>query len=133
MKRLIALAALLAGSAAHSQPVDVGTGDWATLPEARQVGQRNIGLAVAEEVEQLRRKGSCKVPGLGPRRVDISVPFTLKFQNSWRVERIVMRDLGCPELETLLGRVVQRLASQGEFVAAGEPGWYRGVLDLTVD
>jgi hypothetical protein len=132
-KSAIALAALLAASAAHAQPVDVGTGDWANLPEARQTGQSHLGSAVAAAVEGIARKGDCKVAGLGPRGVDISVPFTLKFSSSWRVERIVLRDLGCPELETLLGRVVQRLAAQREFVAPNGPGWYRSVFDLTVD
>jgi hypothetical protein len=61
------------------------------------------------------------------------VPFTLKFQGSHQVEQIVMRDVGCPELETLLGRVVQRLAAEGEFVANKGPGWYRSVLELTIN
>jgi hypothetical protein len=130
---LIAIAALLAGSAAVAQPVDVGTGDWENLPEARQTGQNRMGSAVAAAVEAIARKGSCQVPGLGRRRVDISVPFTMKFQSSRRVEQIVLRDVGCPELETLLGRVVQRLAAEGDFLAPGEPGWYRSSFDLTIN
>jgi hypothetical protein len=132
MKKLLAVAALLAGSAVQAQPVDVGTGDWSKLPEARRTGLSNIGTATADAVEELGRKGTCRVPGLGPRRVDISVPFALKFRGS-RVEQIVLRDVGCPELETLLGRVVQRLAAQEEFVANKGPGWYRSVLELTVE
>jgi hypothetical protein len=33
----------------------------------------------------------------------------------------------------LVGRVVQRLAAQGEFVATDGPGWYRSVFDLTIE
>lgn len=133
MKKALAVAALLVSSAAHAQPVDVGTGDWARFPVARQTGQSQIGPAVADAVQTLGRSGTCRVPGLGPRRVNISVPFTLRFERSQQVERIVVRDVGCPELETLVGRVLQRLAAQGEFVATGGPGWYRSVFDLTID
>jgi hypothetical protein len=133
MRNLIAVAAFFAGSAAYAQPVDVGTGDWSTLPEARQRGQIAVGGAVATAIEVMARERKCNVPGMGPRRVDLSVPFTLKFNSPRQVERIVIRDLGCPELETLLGRVVQRLASEGEFIAGSTPGWYRSVLEMTID
>lgn len=134
MKKLIGLAILAtAATSAHAQQVDVGTGDWHSLPQARVLGNANIGRAVADEVERIGRQQSCSVDGLGTARVNLSIPFVLEFDSSQRVQRIVVKDVGCPELETLLGRVVQRLASFGEYGATQGPGWYRSVLELSID
>lgn len=134
MKKLIGMAILAtAATSVQAQQVDVGTGDWSNLPRARVVGNANVGQAVAAEVERIGRDRSCQVAGLGPRRVDIAIPFVLEIDSSQQVQRIVVKDIGCPELETLLGRVVQRLASIGEYSGTEGPGWYRSVLELSVD
>ncbi len=134
MKKLIGMAILAtAATSVQAQQVDVGTGDWSSLPRARVVGNANVGPAVAAEVERIGRDRSCQVEGLGPRRVDIAVPFVLEIDSSQHVQRIVVKDIGCPELETLLGQVVQRLAAIGEYSGTEGPGWYRSAIELSID
>lgn len=136
MLKLAALAIIAFGTAtvqAQAPTVDVGTGNWSALPEARVIGNVHIGSAVADEVARIGRERSCQVAGLGRDSVDLTVPFVLEFDDAGRVQRIVLRDIGCPELETLLGRAVQRLADLREYRPSAGPGWYRSALELSVD
>ena len=134
MKTIFAAMALLVGSAtAQAQQVDVGTGDWTQLPTARNLRSMTISEAAMQRVEAIGRRRTCAVPGLGPRRISLSVPFTIRFDEERRAQRIVLRDLGCPELETVLGRVVQGMAARGAYAPSGGPGWYRNALEFTIE
>lgn len=129
MKKLGLMTALVcSATAAGAQTVDVGTGNWERFPQAARSGRLYLSNGTMDAIEALGRQQACQVPGLGRSGVDIEVPFVLRFDDGGRVERIVLRDLGCPALEQLLATSLQGLASAGEFRPTGGPGWHRSTL-----
>lgn len=131
MKRLcIGLALLCSAAAAGAQAVDAGRGDWDRFPAAQDSGRRYLSAAAMDRIEEIARQGACRVPGLRRYPVDLSVPFVLRFNAAGSVERIVVRDLGCPELERLLGGALQEMAAAGEYRPTRGPGWYRSSIEF---
>ncbi len=122
--------ALSATSAAAQINVDVGTGDWSSIPEVRPRGNLRMADAQMDMIERVAEQGRCSVPGLGAQRVDISVPFLIRYGADGTVERIVLQDLRCPELEGALGAAVLHLARADEYRPRGSttPGWYRSEI-----
>jgi hypothetical protein len=79
-----------------------------------------------ERIAEVRR---CNVAGLRPEAVDISVPFLIRYGADGAVERIVLQDLDCPELEVALGAAVLHLARADEYRPRNVvPGWYRSEI-----
>lgn len=128
MKRFGLAIALFCSAAAGAQTVDVGRGDWQRFPEAGRSGRLYLSNGAMDAIEALGRQQACQVPGLGRSAVDINVPFVLRFDASGRVERIVLRDLGCPALEQVLAHSLQGLASAGEFRPTRGAGWHRSTI-----
>jgi hypothetical protein len=132
MKRswLMAAMALSATSAAAQTTVDVGTGDWSRIPEVQPRGNLRMADAQMDLIEDIAARGRCNVPGLSPQAVDINVPFLIRYGANGAVERIVLQDLHCPELEVALGAAVLHLARADEYRPRGNtvPGWYRSEI-----
>lgn len=125
---------VLFSASAAAQPVDVGTGDWSSIPEARTRGEFRMNDAQMDMIEQVAAEGRCNVPGLERRRVDINVPFLIRFAEDGEVERIVLQDLSCPQLEIALGAALLQLAEAGEYRPSGQPrGWYRSQIGFAND
>ncbi len=130
LSMLIVAVAMAAAPAAAQTTVDVGTGDWSRIPEVRPRGHMQMADAQMDMIEQVAGQGRCNVPGLGARAVDISVPFLIRYGANGTVERIVLQDLRCPELEVALGAAVLHLARADEYRPRGHtvPGWYRSEI-----
>ena len=119
-------------AAAGAQNVDVGTGDWSAIPEVQPRGLVRMADAQMDLIESVGASGRCNVPGLGREAVDLMVPFLIRFNSEGSVERIIMRDLSCPELEVALGAAVVHLARANEYrLRSGSPaGWYRSEISF---
>ena len=130
LSMLVIAAAISATSAAAQTTVDVGTGDWSRIPEVQPRGQLRMADAQMDAIEQIAEQRRCNVPGLSPQAVDISVPFLIRYGANGSVERIVLQDLRCPELEVALGAAVLHLARADEYRPRGNtiPGWYRSQI-----
>ena len=127
---LIVAAALTATGAMAQTNVDVGKGDWSRIPEVQPRGQLRMADAQMDQIERIAAEGRCSVPGLNRTAVDISVPFLIRYGADGSVERIVLQDLSCPELEVTLGAAVLHLARADEYRPRGTtvPGWYRSQI-----
>ena len=131
MKHLVLGLALLGCAApAGAQAVEVGRADWDRFPAAQASGRRYLSVETMDAIETLARDGDCRLPGLRPRQVRLDVPFALRFDASGRVERIILNDLGCPDLERLLGQAVQEMALAGEYRPTRGAGWYRSSVQF---
>ena len=132
MKRSLLMVALAftATSAAAQTTVDVGTGDWSRIPAVQPRGQLRMADAQMDLIEQIAAQGRCRVAGLSREAVDINVPFLIRYGANGSVERIVLQDLQCPELEVALGAAVLHLARADEYRPRGNtiPGWYRSEI-----
>lgn len=121
---------LAAAASAAAQDVDVGTGDWSAIPPVEAAGQYRMGDAQMDRIDRIAADGGCRVEGLARSAVDLRVPFVIRFGTGGAAEQVVLRDLGCPQLERLLGLVVLQLVGAGEYRAPspGSEGWYRGEI-----
>lgn len=130
LSNLVLALSLFAAPAAAQTTVDVGTGDWSRIPVVQPRGYLRMADAQMDVIEQIAQQGRCTVPGLGPNAVDISVPFLIRYGATGSVERIVLQDLHCPELEIALGAAVLQLARGDEYRPRGNtiPGWYRSEI-----
>ena len=127
---LVMALAFSAVPAAAQTTVDVGTGDWSRIPEVRPRGNLRMADAQMDLIEQIAQQGHCSVPGLSAQAVDISVPFLIRYAANGAIERIVLQDLHCPDLEVALGAAVLHLARADEYRPRGNtlPGWYRSEI-----
>lgn len=134
MKRMMLGLGLLiaAGGTASAQSLEVAQGDWSEVPAIRAKGEARVTAGLVERLHTLAGESDCKVPGFERRRINLTVPFVIRFTPQGGVERIVLRGMGCPQLESLLGTVVLRMAQAGEFRPTGEnqERWYRSELAL---
>lgn len=133
MKRLaIGMGLALAASAANAQSVEVGEGDWSNVPAIRSQGNLTMSPWQMTQIENLARAGTCQVEGLRRGRVDLTIPFVIQFNATGQIERIVLRNQRCPQLEGIVGGAVLRLAQAGEFRPTGEnaAGWYRSQISF---
>lgn len=126
-----ALGLLLLSGAAVAQPVDVGSGDWSAFPELEKRGELRMTDGSMDIIERIAGTGQCTVPGLSGSSVDINVPFIVRYDREGAIEQIVLRELGCPELEVVLGAAVLEMTRAGEYRrAASSDGWHRGEISF---
>jgi hypothetical protein len=129
------LLAALAAQAPQAEPrIEVAQANWAsferinsrlTVPTNRMV----------DEVEQLLRRGECRMPGQRPRDFNITVNYALRLDESNRPERIVVQDIGCRPLETLVGGIVSDMVRHNYFnmpTAAGGTRWYGNSINFNL-
>ena len=123
---------LAATGTANAQSVDVGEGDWSSVPLIAPRGHVGIASAAIDRLHTLASLTSCKVQGFEAKRIDLTVPFVMQFTPQGAVDRIVLRDLKCPALETALGTVVLEMAKAGEYRPTGQnpQRWYRSELSF---
>jgi hypothetical protein len=130
MKRtLLMFAALAAAAPAGAQTVETGRADWNALPQApmrhsyaQYIDQNRVTLWT----EQVLRSGECKVKGMRPEKFDIDVPYAVLVAPDGKVERILIPEMGCAGLNTIIGSTVMDLVKAGAFKPTGENQafWY---------
>ena len=127
-------AALLVGSySAAAATVESATGDWSNIPWAERRSFNIITGDAVEKIHQAFADGSCKMRGQSKNRLNLRVPFLMKFAPDGSVERIVIRKLGCPSVESVLGSSLLNQVKGGDYRATGENEalWYRSEVRLT--
>lgn len=132
---LLAAAAALPLGAAGAQTVETGTGDWSAMPEMQPRNEYFMSDQSMDEIEDIARRQVCNVPGVAPVGVSLDVPFAVKFDANGAAQRVVVRDMGCHDLEMVLGRVLAQLTNAGEYRPTGSSrnGWYRSRLSFSLE
>ena len=128
-KALLALAALTVAMPAYGQTVQTGVTDWNKLPQAHMrhsyaqyVDQNHIAIWT----EQVLKSPDCNVKGMRPDKFDIDVPYAVLVAPDGKVERILIPDMGCAGLNTVIGSTVMDIVKGGAFKPTGEKQalWY---------
>jgi hypothetical protein len=131
MKAILAALAL-AGMAVPlaAQTVQSAEGDWSGLPALTLSDEQMINGEVPEALQRLVTSGECTLRGVSKRKVDMSVPFLVRFSAANDVQDVVVRKLGCAKAEAILGATIVRLVKAGSLKPTGEnsTGWYRSEL-----
>jgi hypothetical protein len=126
----IALAAL--ATPALAQTVETGTTEWDKLPAARiGVDDIDYGRLVRWATQELQNP-ACRNQGMRPGKFDIDEPYAVLLQPDGTVSRIIVREMGCPGLNTVVGSTLADMAKRGKFRPTGQqqPLWYGGRLSF---
>jgi hypothetical protein len=125
---------LLSSAPAAGIKVDVGRVNLSTLPQLQR-SQRSLPTArMVSEVEDMLRAGDCNIPGQRSTRFDIDVPYAVLVEPDGSASRVVVGELGCPELESYVGLVILELARLGDFAGTGQKKakWYGSKLNFNL-
>lgn len=133
MTAALAAALLLGSVPAAAASVEVATGDWSNIPWAERRAYNIISGEAVDRIHKSFANGSCKMRGQTKNRVNLRVPFLVKFADDGSVDRIVVRKLGCPDVEAVLGSALLHQVKGGDYKATGENEalWYRSEVLLT--
>jgi hypothetical protein len=113
-------------AAAASAPVQVGKFNPDAFPHAPKVDRRMPQGELTARADRIMASGACSLPGQTRDRYSITVPYAVLLQPSGAVSKVVVQEVGCPELELLTGQVANELSKAGDFKPTGAPGeqWY---------
>lgn len=129
------LGALIAACAvpAAAQKVEVASGDWSRLPVMETSNYVQIPADAVDQIHRLVTSGQCELKGASKRRIDMTVPFLVRFAPDGSLDHVVLRDLGCPKAEGILARVVLNWAKTGTIKSGGtnKEGWYRSEISFS--
>ena len=123
----LALFALFAsGNPVSDVPVEVGRFDPAAFPEAVRLDRRMPNGEMVRRVETILSEGQCTIEGAREGRFNIVVPFALLMEPDGFTSTVVVSEMGCVPLETLVGQVVLAQLERGDFRPDHEEGerWY---------
>jgi hypothetical protein len=131
---LIALATLAAASPA-TIPVDAGRAEWGNYPVLERRVRPLPTSQMVGEMSAILEQANCSLPNQHPDRFDIDVPYLAQIGPTGRPLRFVVADIGCPEVELLVGRVLNAMALAGDFHAPGgrQVRWYADKLNFNLN
>jgi hypothetical protein len=114
---MIAALLLLAAQASQASiPVEVGRFDPANFPRAKMVDRRMPEADLVRRVDAIMADKQCAFEGQSKDSYDIVVPYAvLMGAGGGATSRIVVKDVGCPAVETLVGEVANALVKAGDF------------------
>jgi hypothetical protein len=124
---------LLVSSPTASVPVDVGRFDPAAFPNLHVMERQMPHAEMTNRAEKIFADGKCHIEGQNKRRFDVTVRYAVLMGSDGRPQRIVVGDVGCAPLETLVGQVVLAQANRGDFRLAHQEGerWYSSELNFS--
>ncbi len=132
---LLAASAALLAQGALAQSVEVAEGDWSDIPAAGlEKGPAFISEQSMARIDKLLAGGKC--PSVGNRKyVNLNVPILVQFDGGDQVQKIVVRRIGCPEVEAIVGGIAAGRAKQGYYRSTGknQTGWYRSEISYSVN
>jgi hypothetical protein len=129
-KAVLALAALSLSAPGWAQKVVSAHGDWSAIPQAatrhsyaEYVDSNRLTLWM----EQALRDGTCKVRGMNPNKFDVDVPYAVLVEPDGSISQIMIPEMGCPALNTIVGSTVVELGKRGMFKPTGlaQAAWFR--------
>ncbi|MFL6732003.1 MAG: hypothetical protein ACJ8EH_13420 [Sphingomicrobium sp.] len=120
------LVTLLSLAATTAVPVEVGRFDPARFPNAKKVERRIPHAELVRRVDHIIADKQCTIAGANKAQYDIVVPYAVRMEPDGSASKVVVKDLGCAPIETLVGQVANELIRAGDFRPSHEDGerWY---------
>jgi hypothetical protein len=117
---------ILAAAALSGVSVDAGRFDQSQFPNATRVERRLPDAELTRQIDNILASGQCRLQGQTRTHYDILVPYAVLMQPSGEAVRVVVKDIGCAPIETLVGQVATELSRVGDFRPTHQEGehWY---------
>ena len=124
---LTAIALSLLAIPLDAQNVSSGEGDWSGIPELSKNRIVELSSGAQNMVEKVVAQGKCKAVG-SKNRVNLALPFLVEFAPDNTVASIMVKRIGCPEVESIAASTALIAARAGQIAPNGDnaAGWYRG-------
>jgi hypothetical protein len=121
MKRIALILAMAALAApASGQTVQTGRGEFAKFPQLRKKNiPMDYNLLIAW-TSSILAKGECRIRGQRPEKFDIDVPYAALVEPDGTVKRIIIAEMGCPPLETMVGSTIVEMVKRGDVKPTGQ-------------
>jgi hypothetical protein len=106
--------------------VTVGKFNPTAFPKAVLKDRRMPHEELTARADIIMKSGVCHFPGQEKDRYSITVPYAVLLQPSGAVSKVIVHEVGCPDLEILTGQVANELGKAGDFKPTNAPGeqWY---------
>jgi len=117
---------LMVLAAATSAPVTVGKFNESAFPKAIMRERRIPHEELTARADIIMKAKACSFPGQSVDSYSVTVPYAVLVQPSGTVSKVIVHEVGCPDLEILTGQVANELSKAGDFKPTGAPGeqWY---------
>ncbi len=132
--RLVIIAAALLSTPAFAQSVEVGTGDWSRIDPISTPTSLPLGPNGMTLVDRAVSAGKCDAIKLR-KGIKMDLPFIAKLGSSGQAERIVIKNINCPEVQQVAASAALSYSKAGLIKpgAAGPGRWYRGTISYSFD
>lgn len=119
----------LACSPLAAHYVETGKGNWAEIPLLARHHTVRLSEQAMASVDALVEAGKCSVIG-NERQIDLEMDFLVEFAPDNSIKRVIVEEIGCPEVERIAATATSQAASKGWLKPSGEndAGWYRGSI-----
>ncbi|MBV8686110.1 MAG: hypothetical protein JOZ90_02865 [Alphaproteobacteria bacterium] len=122
----ILLAAVALAVPAGAQTVETGRGEFSKFPQLRKKNIPYDYNRLIAWTSDILAKGECKLKGQRPNKFDIDVPYAALVEPDGTVRRIIIQEIGCPQLETMVGSTILDMVKRGDVKPTGQDQayWY---------
>ena len=126
----------LAATPLAAQRVEVADADndWADFPALAKSMTVNLGDRAMADIDRLVAAGKCKAIG-NKKRIRMQIPFLVQFGDTGSVDRVMLKRIGCPEVESIAASAALYAAQDGRIRqgSGNAAGWYRGSVNYMLD
>lgn len=129
MKQLLALALLAAAAPAAAETiVQTAETDWSYLPAMEHITNNHLDNIALAGIHNVVERGDCALPGQSKREMNLTVPFAVQFTPDGQLAKLVIKKLGCAEIEGIVAGALLEMVKGGDYrpVRRNAEGWYRG-------
>ena len=134
MKIFALAAAFVLAAPAGATTIEVGKANWSSMPRLDKAPRPLSYSTMVGNVEKMLQQRTCRFDGQSPRRFDLTVPYAVLIEPDGKASRVLVADMGCEPLETMVGNLVADLSELGDYRAsAGDTGrWYASSINFTL-
>ena len=116
------------------ESIETGMAKWDKLPALKARNGHLPYSQLVESVEKILRRKECQLPGQSAKAFDIEVPYAVLMGADGKVQRVLVSQMNCPALESLVGFTVLARAERGDFTGTGnaQPRWYGDKINFSL-
>jgi hypothetical protein len=128
------LAMLIAATPATAQTLEVGRIKWDALPTLKIKDRWIPAGDMVVKVEEILKAKECTIVGQSADDFDITVQYALHIDPNGKTDRILVSDIGCRPIESLVGGIVAGRVELGDVLPTGksEAMWYGSKMNFTL-
>lgn len=131
---MFALAIAAQGAPASIQ-IDAVRANWSSFPRLERAPRPLPTAGMVDQLVEILDRGQCSLAGATPTQFDFDVPFAVMLEPDGRTTRVIVQDMSCPPLESLVGEIALEMARQGDFRPTGrtQAAWHADTINFNLE